>query len=288
VTKLLQNRGATISFTVTDQFGVPADAAAPPLVTVRDGAGAIVAGPSAATDVGTGVYDFGLTPAQTAVLDIYTATWVYVRAGNAETATSRFEVVGAFYFTVAEARAFDNAALASETSYPNAKIAAGRDLVEDELEVACGVAFVPRARRVSLPGAGRAELVLPDRRVRSLLSGSVGGTALTDPELAAITLRPEGVAYRQSGWPSSASAPFNVWLHYAVGYDAPPERIKRAALVLLRHRLVASNIEDRAISYTDEFGTRALAVAGRRGQPFGIPDVDAAVQDYDERLPAIG
>ncbi len=36
-----------------------------------------------------------------------------------------------------------------------------------------------------------------------------------------------------------------------------------------------------------ELGTRALSVAGRRGQPFGIPDVDAAVADYDERIPGI-
>jgi hypothetical protein len=285
--RILQDAGGQITLAIYDQNGALV-AADPITVRVEDGAGVVVVPTTAASpsDV-VGIYGLTLTPAQTAILDTYMAIWTATVAGASRTYRTRFEVVGGLYFTVAEARVFDNAALASVTTYPVETIVAGRELVEAELEVACGVAFVPRSARARVAGRGRRELVFPNRYPRSLVSVSVDGTALSQAELDAIVLRDEGVAWRPTPWPESSANPYNVQAHYAHGYDEPPPRMKRAALVLLRHRLVASNIEDRAISYTDELGTRALAVAGRRGQPFGIPDVDAAVADYDERIPGI-
>src|ERR671923_906547 len=126
MTKLLRDRAATISLVVTDQDGTAVDASANPAVVVRDGAGTMIASGTSSKPVGTtGLYEFGLTPAQTAMLDSYTATWSYTRAGNAEQATTSFDVVGAYFFSVGEARAFDNGGMADAARYPAATIVAG-------------------------------------------------------------------------------------------------------------------------------------------------------------------
>ena len=284
MTKLLQNRAATISVIVTDQNGTPVDATANPTVVVRDGGGTQIASGASTKPVGTtGTYEFGLTPPQTAVLDSCSAVWSYTRDGSAEQTTTAFEVVGGFYFSIAEAREFDNAAMGDTSRYPASVIAAGRELVEDHIEYLCGVAFVPRATRVVIDGTDDSVLVALTRP-REILSASIDDVALTSGQLANIAIYPEG----RLVYPSWIAGELNVKIHVVHGHDEPPEPIKRAALILLRNRLVASNIDDRAVAFTDELGTRQLAVAGRRGQPTGIPDVDAAIAQYSERAPIAG
>lgn len=279
MTKLLQHRAATISLVVTDQNGTAVDASANPTVVVKDGGGTTIASGTSSKPVGTtGMYEFGLTPAHTAVLDSYSAAWSYTRAGSAEQATTSFEVVGGFFFSVAEARAFDNGAIADAARYPASTIVAGRELVEDHIEYLCGVSFVPRAIRVVIDGTDD-EVLVGLTRPTTILSASIGDVVLTAGQLANISIYPEG----RLVYPSWIAGDLNIRLHVVHGHEAPPEPIKRAALILLRNRLVASNIDDRAVAFTDELGTRQLAVAGRRGQPTGIPDVDAAVAQYSER-----
>jgi hypothetical protein len=204
--------------------------------------------------------------------------------GAQGTYRTSFEIVGAFYFTEDEARAHDNGALASATTYSAEVIVAGREQVEAELEAECGVAFVPRGMRARVRGRGRAELALPHLYPRELLSCVIDGVPLSQGELDEIILRPEGVAFRPgNGWPESATNPDNIVLHYTHGYDAPPGSMKHASLVLLRHRLVPSAIDDTAASFTDELGTRSFA-----GPPFGIRTVNEACRRHGERIPAIG
>ena len=285
MTKLLQDRAAVISLVVTDQFGSPVDASANPTVVVTDVDGLQIASGTSFKPVGTtGLYEFGLTPIQTSVLDRYEATWSYTRSGNAEQATTSYDVVGGFYFSVADARGFDNSALADTSRYPVASIVAGRELVEDHVEYLCGVSFVPRARRLVIDGADADDLLISVSRPRYIVQASMNDIALTPQQVESIDVYPEGrLAY--DFWTAGNR---NVALHIVHGYDAPPEPIKRAALILLRNRLVSSNIDDRAVAFTDELGTRQLAVAGRRGQPTGIPDVDAAIAQYSERAPIAG
>src|SRR5919109_562901 len=287
--RILRNAASRITISIYDRDGNLVDPDGQTVnVRVLNGAGAEHIAAGAATRVSAGVYAKDLTSAQTDKLDTYEAEWTGAIATQSVTLRSRFEVVGGFFFTVAEARTHDNAALASTTTYPLATVVEGRELVENELEVACGVAFVRRGARARLKANGSHELLLPHRYPRELYSCSIDGTALTASEISALVLRDEGAIWRESEWTRSDTNPYNVILHYTHGHDEPPGRMRRAALVLLRHRLVASSIDDRAISFTDELGTRSLPVAGRAGQPFGIPDVDSAVQDFNERLPAIG
>ena len=54
------------------------------------------------------------------------------------------------------------------------------------------------------------------------------------------------------------------------------------AMMLARSILVPSNIDDRALTFSDELGTRTLAVPGGRFGSTGIPEVDAAIAQYGE------
>jgi hypothetical protein len=218
----------------------------------------------------------------TVVIDepgVYGADWSYVAGNVAQTATTWFEAVGQHLFTLPEARAFDNGAMADPNRYPDRVLREGRDLVTEHLEHLCGVAFVPRGVRATLDGTNEAGVWLPHVHTTQVVSARIDGTDLTDTEYVITTT---GFLERVGGqvWPSGSQ---NVTVDYIYGHITPPEPIKRAALVLLRNRLVASNIDDRAVAFTDELGTRQLAVAGRRGQPTGIPDVDAAIAQYSER-----
>ena len=56
---------------------------------------------------------------------------------------------------------------------------------------------------------------------------------------------------------------------------------------LLREQLVKSPLDDRATSQAGEFGTFALATAGRNGSYFGLPLVDEILNRYRERLPVV-
>lgn len=213
----------------------------------------------------------------------YGAEWSYV-AGNVEqTATTWFEAVGTHLFTLAEARVFDNGAMADAARYPDGALRDGRDLVTEHLEHLCGVSFVPRGARAVLDGTGEAGVWLPAVRTTEVVSSSIDATTLDDTEYVLTSV---GLLERIGATWTAGSQ--NVVVDFIHGYVVPPEPIKRAALVLLRNRLVSSNIDDRATAFTDELGTRQLAVAGRRGQPTGIPDVDAAIAQYSERTPIAG
>lgn len=225
-----------------------------------------------------------LPSANTAVLDKYTVEWTYTVSGQVWRPKSHFEIVGAYYFSIAEARAFDGGTVLNDaTKYPDQDIVNAREYAEETLESLCGVAFVPRGRRVTLNGTGTRELILPDHRIRTIVSGSVGGTALTSAELTDLKLYEYGILYRAAGWQMDYR---NVSILYEHGHDQPPERIKRAALILTRHRLVPSNIDERVTAFTDESGTRTFSTP-TQNRPTGFPEVDAAVAQYSEKVPAI-
>jgi hypothetical protein len=69
---------------------------------------------------------------------------------------------------------------------------------------------------------------------------------------------------------------------YEYGADEPPERVKRAVLLLAKNWLVNGPIDDRAtaIPAGEAGGVITLATPGIRGANFGIPEVDAVVEQY--------
>ncbi len=121
-----------------------------PVVVVTDEDGStVVASTAAAIVTGLCALRLTLTAAQTAQVNRLTATWSNVVFGSdpAVTVTSHHEVVGDVLFTLAQARAFDNAALANAATYFDLDIPHARDRA---------VAFGPWP-------SGRRNIPLPER-----------------------------------------------------------------------------------------------------------------------------
>jgi hypothetical protein len=239
-----------------------------------------------ASHAGTGTYAYVL-PGQ-AQLDALQVAWTGTLAGSPVTVTDDVEIVGGFFFGLAEARASDSA-LTDPVKFTTAGLAAARLYVEQECEAICFRAFVPRFRRVLLDGTGRDTLITPDVDLRVLRSASLsyitGGdkTALTGADLTRVVAAADGLLVRPSGlpWPYGRQT---VLVEYEYGLDQPPEEVRQAGLKRLRTVLLARNssIPDRVSSYTTSDGvssnTYRLTQPGRRST--GIPDIDAVYQRY--------
>jgi hypothetical protein len=302
--RVLQGVAATVSVTFADQEGTSTSAGGAVTVDIAKADGSVVA--TARTTTGTGPYVATLSAAETASLNVLTCTW---KDGATARATTTVEVVGGYYFSAADAVAFD-ASLKSGTEYPDEKILAVRREVEDECERITGVAWVPRFRRVRLDGIGypnadtagfpllptgstrTLRLKMPDSVVRAVRSVRLANdastyTALTNTELAAIECTVTGELIRRD----FGSFPWgvqNVTVEYEHGHDAPPPDLRHACLTRLRSRLNLENsgVSDRATQFVQQGGgIVTLAQPGRAGFETGLPEVDAVYQRYSMRLP---
>lgn len=272
------------SATLTHTFyvdGVPTNPS-PDTATVtitRDDGTAVVTG-AATTDTGTGTVTYTVTPAQTANLDIWTVAWTATFGAQSQVFTDRVEIVGGFLFTIAQARAvkpLDNATL-----YPLAAIVETRTLVEQALEDACGVAFVSRYTREVFDGAGMSTLLAHRPMITALRAVALDGAAVSTMDLATIHGNVNGRLYYPATWITGYG---NYSVAYEHGYTSPPLRVTQAALLLAKNWLVKGPIDDRTTAFSTEDGTYSLSTPGLRGASFGIPEVDATVQDYSLRAP---
>lgn len=281
--RILQNSVATISSQILDSTGAaasPTDAT----VTITRADGTIMADAEPAVLGASSVFSYVLSTAETALLDRLTIEWT---ATNVGTTITYVEIVGGFFFTVPEARLVKP--LDETSTYTASSIVEMRTTVEDAIEEYTGP-LVPRYALETFSGRSsryygtyaNAGPVLTKPYVRTIRSVMMDDTALTSSELALLDLNGASV----TGYPWTTGY-HNVTIGYEYGRDYPPERIKRAALLLAKSWLVAGPVDDRTQTFTStEGGTYALATPGRGGSIFGLPEVDAAVQA--EALPAIG
>lgn len=198
-------------------------------------------------DTGAGTVEFTLTPTDTALLDTLTVRWTATFGGQPQTFTDVVEVAGDVFFTLAELRA----RFQRPDEFTVAQLSDMRVLVETAIEDACGIAFVPRYAIGTADAYGNVT-----RRGLRRLRGTVTNSGVTAPRVG-----------------------------YEHGLDQPPPRIKQAALMLAKAWLTVGPIDDRTtILSSPEAGiTATLAVPGRGGSNFGIPEVDAAVKQYSHR-----
>lgn len=272
--RIQQNTPATISVTFNVD-GAPADPS-PDTATIRitrdDGTDLVAT--TAATPAGTGGFEYQLTATDTAQLDWLTAAWTATFNGNQVTVTTRLEVVGGFLFSLAQARA--DSALQDDTKYPTEKILEARTYAEQELEQACGVAFVPRYTRQSIdPGYGTEIQLGP--KLRTLRSLQRGTTVFST---ATATWTPGGMLRLGNLLPTVTVGSTAVDVAYEHGWDQPPAAVSRAALQLARDYLIKGPVDDRAIQLPTEDGPIFIATPGFQGKRFGIPAVDAVVTAY--------
>lgn len=177
------------------------------------------------------------------------------------------------YFTIAEARAFSTE-LANETKYPDAAIEAVRETVEEELEVRCGRAFIPRVETETLDASGGTDLMLRWPRPLSVTSATLDGSAVTPGDLI---LYRDGRVYNANGWTRGRG---NLTITYTHGHAVIPGAAKRAALTWAKSLLIQGPIDARTTSFTTDDGNYTLATPGVRGSHTGIPVVDEFIDTY--------
>lgn len=273
--RVLQNTPVTLS-QQWYEAGVAVDPGTVTVAATRADGSALAGFGSATGGSGTNPRTVNLTAAHMALLDRFTVTWASTLKG---TLVSYVEVVGGFHFTVAEGLAmFSENEVAGITA---AEVAEKRVLVEQALEDACGVAFVPRYERETVSG-GRVtgtDILLKWPRVRTVRAVSVAGTAFTAEELDTLSPWATGV-YRSGGWTVGFH---NIVVDYEHGHDFPPMRVSEAALLLLKNWMTQGPVDDRTTSFSTDSGTFALSTPGLRGIVFGLPEVDAVVNQYGQR-----
>ena len=243
--------------------------------SVVDADGNSIATPSvSATD---GVLTATLTAAQTAQVNQLTVTWAGL-VFDAEPAVSlveKYEVRSSLLFTLAEARQAENRALMSEANYPNDAMLRARDVIVEDFEDILGFDLGTRYQREVLDGSGRARLFLEHREPSALRAVSIrSGTtwsSLSAGELAAIQLSGSAIVNEWRAWPLGVA---NIRVSYEAGRSPLPRSLTRAALILLKDRMLPSNLSRKAVQQVDELGTFKLATPGERGSHFGIPEVD--------------
>jgi hypothetical protein len=193
-------------------------------------------------------------------------------------------------FTVSEARAFvyqGQTPLASAATYPDALITEAAERITEDFARICDVSFVPVTGATAiLDGHGDPHLTLPHGKVAAVSAVETwDGSAWVVSGLT-YRLMDDGALLGDSRWPWGRA---NLRVTYDHGYAAPPEPIKRAALILAVNQLVTTNSNDRATQVATEEGTYNLAVAGWRAQAYyGLPVVDSVLARYAERGPMVG
>lgn len=279
--RILRGTAATIENTFSldgvDTDPSPDDAT---VQILRDDGTELAAAGSDTSELGAGRVGYTFTPADTADLDHLTARWTAHIEGYDQTLETHIEIVGGFLFSIADARRDET--LADTGEYPTADIVRERTAAESDIEDACRRAFVPRYRRETCWGVINGRLALR-RDLRRLRWVKVDGTLLTSDQLAAVrTLAPRRLLLPVRGLAQ------RVDVAYECGDDIPPARGREAALVLAKVRLTDGPITDRAMSLDTENGRINMATPGVRGASFGIPTVDAFVQDFEyvDLLPA--
>lgn len=274
--RIVRGLSATLSHTFYSD-GVATDPS-PDSATVtitRDNGTAVVTD-AATTNAGTGVVTYTLTPAQTATLDILSVAWTATFGGQAQAFIDVVEVAGDVLFTVAQARALKP--LDNTTTYTTQRILDARTMAETALEDACKVAFVPRYFRVTLDGRGSTDLLLPMVRPLTVTAATIDDAAVTVDD---VELYDDGRAYLPSGWTAGRR---NVTITGTHGYQFPPPRVGRAALLLAKRFLVDSPVSDRATSMTTEDGTtQFLVTAGVRQAATDVPEANAVIDEYGVR-----
>lgn len=225
------------------------------------------------------------------VLDTLTVTWSLAIGGDPIVIDSDvIEVVGAFYFSIAQGRDVDSA-LANIVKYPKAKMVNVRAQVEEECERITGQAWVPRFARVTLSGNDRGVLALPNTMIRTLRSVSSNGAAQAIDGLSAadVGTLTRGARSATNVWPRGSN---NIVAEYEHGHDRPNPDILRAAL--LRFKSLAlegkSALADRAErTVTVDAQTGGSVVYGSpQVDKTGIPAVDAAYARWPSPQPGFG
>lgn len=194
------------------------------------------------------------------------------------------------YFTLAELRGMPD--LTDAYQFGDERLTSAGEYVEAVIERVVGTSFVARTVTGERHDGGSDSIALDRPYPIAVSAATEDGVAVTD------TLRIVGGLLRRYS-DTSSFVPLvwnagvgNVTVTYTAGYSTtPPADIKEAALRAARFRLLtsheAASVTDRALSISNEFGNVQLSYAGLNN-PFGLPDVDAVIVGWRDRLGGYG
>ncbi len=285
VQRILRNTQATLSTSLLDQYGEVREPVGDVVVDVTRANGEVVLNEVLATvdEVDVSVE---LPLADNDRLDELTCIWTEEGGG---TVTTTVEVVGSYYFSIAEARNADKT-LRDQDKYPDEDIRRVRQEVEEFFEGVTGRAFVQRYRRTTLSGAGKSYLMLPQTDVSTVRSVRVGGVAYSQGSWfvssgGRLDIGLLNQNFDPDDYGSGVYFPLgrsNVVVDYEYGVDPIPADVKREAIIYLRHRLNVdkNQIDQRSVVITNEQGSVTLSTPGLRGARTGIPTVDECLSRW--------
>jgi hypothetical protein len=276
--RAVRSTAAVLRWQGVDPDGEPADPGTVTIGVVDSEGTVVVAAGSATTGSGSNPRTYTLSAAQTADLDVLTATWT---VSGTVVAVTTLEIVGDVYVSASDVRLIEPA-LGEVPDYSTAKIHTARAQVEQMFEDACNRAFVPRFRVDTLRGSGRHWIVTrrPDvRAVRWANYTDYNGT-VTTVDVSELEFDELGVIkWRDDVWPSG----YQVKIGYEYGLSRPPEDLRQAAVQAIRAQLntFRSGIPDRATSFQPiDGGNVILATPGVGQWVTGIPAVDECLKRY--------
>ncbi len=288
--RVLRTAKATLTRTFyLDEAGTDATGSVAVSITRMDGS-LVQSGVATGPDVNHG---YAFTFAGRDVLDELTVTWSATVGGDAIVVDQdRIEVVGGFYFGLAEGRATDQA-LSNVSRYPTAKLIEARTATEDECERITDQAWVPRFCRETLSGNDRGALVLSHTMVRAIRAVTLNGVAADPAWVAGLGFSDLGLIYRPSGgWGArSLIGSRNVVVEYEHGHDRPNPDIVRGAKLRFKSLAMASQsaLSDRAerTITVDQSGSSTYYGSPKNDRT-GIPETDAAYHRHPSPRPGFG
>lgn len=198
------------------------------------------------------------------------------------------------YFTEEELR--DLPQMENTDRYTEARITRAREWIESIIERKVGTSFELRTSTETFDG-DRANsmvgIILSRPYARAVTSLVSNGTTFSVDQLAALSIRDGVLIQRAAGW-YTATAPWdpgrrNIVVTYTSAYSTiPPSDIKEAALTAARDWLLRrygnQGVSDRAVSLQTEMGNTVFATANDLFRPTGIPDVDATIMGWANRI----
>lgn len=292
--RILRNTPATLTVTFyADETAVDPDGNAATFTAVKAD-GTTHTATTAATRITTGKYSFAL-PGQSALNEL-TCTWTGLFGGVSGSIVTMVEIVGGFYVTVAEVRAYDNSITA--VKFPYDSVTDARRATEEEFERVCGQAFVKRFNREVLSGDDTNELWLTWPWVSTITKLTFDGTDVLSSYLPYIRVSSDNskmIFFTEGSgltWPSDT----DIVIEYEHGRKATPFEIANVAKKRIRDRLLWKNarIDDRVavIQGDNQFGRFNLATPGmdmgfgrytRASMGvwhLGVPAIDIVLDDF--------
>jgi len=287
VERVLRNTAATVSVTFYNGSS-PVEADGAVTVVAKKADGSTLFSTNATNDVAVGKYTT-VIPAQTN-LNIITMTWIGTFTGTPISLTTQVEIVGGFYFSIGELRAYEST-FSNLVKYPDERLATARDQVEAEFEDICHRAFVPRFWRESSVEVDTDEDMLWMEKPEAIRF-----TTLSQSGQDLISYYNSGYLIRDKNSPrgihviNSALNLFNydtmyypISAEYEYGLTTVPIPIKQKALKRAKQFILGQNstIDERAVTMLiPDIGQVNLATPGERGLETGVPDIDVVLRRY--------